>query len=934
MGFVSSWRENFSETYPEYKYLYSFYTDASHPNCVTTARRKAPNISGNANNFFTYTYSDGLGRTIQTQGPSEEAGKMMISGPVTYNSQGLVYRQYVGYKATSSGTYIASPSMEKPTTFTYDPIGRVTQTDYPDGTNTKNIYNKLVSASIDQMGRYVQYTTDAYGRNLTTSSFTGTYPTLATYSITTTEYDALGRPVKTIDAQGNQNTVTYDNLGQKVAMHDMDMGNWTYQYDLVGRLIKQVDAKDQAVTMQYDNANQLIRKNNLNGSYVNYFYESFPGYTGTNSAGRLVREENFLQPKGQWNTFYEGNMSSLADSSGHSNNGTISGAVWPQGKVGLCLNFDGVDDYVELSAPSFNGQNNWTFEAWIKPQASGSDRFIYSEGVAACTLNIKLATNNSIAVSTWNANRSGNWDTYSTAANVVANGAWSHIAVTLSNGQDAAHSGTIKVYVNGILAGTGTLGHEWHSSAIYAAIGRNIGSLHSGGQAVAPFKGSIDEIKAIGRVLTQSEINNDRNNTLTTGWGLNESAASQANDVTPNLNDAYLYGATWTTGKYGKGVQFDGVNDYLDVKHPRINGTTNWTFEAWVKPQASSGDRNIYSEGIPACTLYINLGTNNSISVATWNRSRTSNWDTYTTAANVVANDAWSHIAVTLENGGNPADSGTVKVYVNGSLVSTGALGHEWHSSTLYAAIGRNIGSTRGGGQAVAPFKGIIDEVYIHGVSLSQAQIQSEMANPQMMKIGNNIVTNTDLSAASWNKSYETDISYRTDGPAGTLYNVARFKNNNGNALGYWFAYGDYAPQEDSTQYKINLWAKAPNAAYNVRAYTAGSGETDRHWGSYMNVPADGQWHLLEWAITTGSPSDSDSLSFEFTGCQANAYIEISCPQMIKTSPSTRVELRLLLRCSRPLHQVRKDHRRGHIPPRTPMMPWTGALLPPIPMAA
>ncbi len=438
---AKSWRENFSETYPEFSYTYGFWQSSTNPNKVIASTRIEPNQTAILN---TYTYSDGWGQVIQTQAPSEEAGKMMLSGPVDYNNRGLVSAQYLGYKAASTGAFISNPIKAKGTSFTYDAVGRVIRTDYPDGTYITNVYNKYVTASIDQTGKYVQYTADAYGRNVTTWTFTGSNPNLTPYASTNYEYDALGRPVKTIDAQGNQNTITYDNLGRKNATQDMDMGSWTYQYDKLGKLISQTDAKGQTITMQYDALGRLTRKTNPDATYTQYTYD-----TGSNSVGRLVKEE-------------------------------------------VC-----------------------------------------------------------------------------------------------------------------------------------------------------------------------------------------------------------------------------GSNSVL------------------------------------------------------------------------------------------------------------------------------------------------------------------------------NIVQNTDLSAASWTKTYETDISYRTDGPAGTAFNVARFKNVN-TGYGYWFSYGNYAPQEDGTEYKVSLWAKAPNAAYDVLAYTADNSETDRHWSEALTVPADGQWHLLEWFISTGTPSDSDSLSFNFINCQADAYIEISCPMMIKLGASSR----------------------------------------------
>ena len=53
---------------------------------------------------------------------------------------------------------------------------------------------------------------------------------------------------------------------------------------------------------------------------------------------------------------------------------------------------------------------------------------------------------------------------------------------------------------------------------------------------------------------------------LLAGWGFNESLGTTVNDVTGHGNTATLQNEpTWTSGKYGGGLRFDGVNDFLTV---------------------------------------------------------------------------------------------------------------------------------------------------------------------------------------------------------------------------------------------------------------------------------------------------------------------------------------------------------------------------------
>ena len=62
---------------------------------------------------------------------------------------------------------------------------------------------------------------------------------------------------------------------------------------------------------------------------------------------------------------------------------------------------------------------------------------------------------------------------------------------------------------------------------------------------------------------------------------LNEGVGTEATDHSGKNNDGTIYGASWTTGKYGKGLHFDGENDYLSF--PKVLPTNAITVSCWVK---------------------------------------------------------------------------------------------------------------------------------------------------------------------------------------------------------------------------------------------------------------------------------------------------------------------------------------------------------------
>jgi hypothetical protein len=67
-------------------------------------------------------------------------------------------------------------------------------------------------------------------------------------------------------------------------------------------------------------------------------------------------------------------------------------------------------------------------------------------------------------------------------------------------------------------------------------------------------------------------------------WTLDERSGTTANDITGNANTGTLTsGPQWTAGKLGQGLQFDGVNDNVNVGTGTGLSPSNWTISTWVK---------------------------------------------------------------------------------------------------------------------------------------------------------------------------------------------------------------------------------------------------------------------------------------------------------------------------------------------------------------
>ena len=148
-----------------------------------------------------------------------------------------------------------------------------------------------------------------------------------------------------------------------------------------------------------------------------------------------------------------------------------------------------------------------------------------------------------------------------------------------------------------------------------------------------------------------------------------------------------------------------------------------------------------------------------------------------------------------------------------------------------------------------------------------------------------NVITNTDLNVG-WSQSYNTSILWNDYSPPyGINSQVASFIDADGNGSGYWFSYGDYAPQEPSTTYCISVYARTIGNSWTIEAYTANNTEVGRQYTNSLIVPGDGLWHRLEFdPITTPADTQSDSLSFDFSSMPVNQRCWLCAPQMTPTS--------------------------------------------------
>ncbi|MGC8776172.1 MAG: LamG domain-containing protein, partial [Minisyncoccia bacterium] len=188
-------------------------------------------------------------------------------------------------------------------------------------------------------------------------------------------------------------------------------------------------------------------------------------------------------------------------------------------------------------------------------------------------------------------------------------------------------------------------------------------------------------------------------------WSFDEGSGTTAYDMSGNGNNGTLVnGPTWTTGKVGGALSFDGVDDYVNINS--VNPFRNpFTVSVWVRFNAvnKGSDNAILGHGSATLNNGLHLGERRT-------RGYFGFYSNDIQSNSTLLANMWYHISFIYD--------GRKKIYINGVLDASGA-SNVYQSTALNAEIGRYPWST---GWLL---NGLIDEVRIYNRALSDAEIQA-----------------------------------------------------------------------------------------------------------------------------------------------------------------------------------------------------------------
>lgn len=191
-------------------------------------------------------------------------------------------------------------------------------------------------------------------------------------------------------------------------------------------------------------------------------------------------------------------------------------------------------------------------------------------------------------------------------------------------------------------------------------------------------------------------------------WTFNEDdiEGDTAIDVL-NGHDGILMGdPELVDGKYGKALQFDGADDYVEVPDGvDMDLWENHTLEAWIYQLESRSSRIIDKIGAGTAN-----GPHLDTHPGTTLRSCAGNC---VSAAATYDLEVWNHVAVTFAEG-------EVKIYLNGSVEGEGTVASPLAGNALTLKVAADSDGAN-------LFVGIIDEVRVYDRALDEDEINQNM---------------------------------------------------------------------------------------------------------------------------------------------------------------------------------------------------------------
>jgi predicted phage tail protein len=232
---------------------------------------------------------------------------------------------------------------------------------------------------------------------------------------------------------------------------------------------------------------------------------------------------------------------------------------------------------------------------------------------------------------------------------------------------------------------------------------------------------------------------------LVAAYAFDEGSGTSLADGSGRLNTGTIGGTsapTWTIGKRGAALQFDGLNDWVTVPDASsLDLTTGMTLEAWIYPTLVQDWHTVAFKEQSGDLVY-GLYANDRDRSGPQGQVYTGGSAKLVDGPSRLPVNQWSHLAATY-------NGSTLTLYVNGVAVA---------STAVTGNILTSTGALRIGGNNVAAewFKGRIDDVRVYNRALTPAELTADMNRPATADTSAPTVTSSTPAAGATDAGIDT----------------------------------------------------------------------------------------------------------------------------------------------------------------------------------
>jgi hypothetical protein len=188
-------------------------------------------------------------------------------------------------------------------------------------------------------------------------------------------------------------------------------------------------------------------------------------------------------------------------------------------------------------------------------------------------------------------------------------------------------------------------------------------------------------------------------------------------DSSGNGHSATLVGATWTTGKYGNGLAFNGTNQYVtgtDIDFP----TGPFTISGWFKTTLKSTPQTIVSKYLSSQNqIYILIRASGATPAGGILAGFYDGGNLRTVSpSQSYADNTWHHFAMVVT-------TSTLELFVDGVSQGTSPHSNSLPVNNVVWNMGRLSNNTY-------YFQGSLDEIKFYNKALAPAEVIDDMNTP------------------------------------------------------------------------------------------------------------------------------------------------------------------------------------------------------------